>query len=75
MSKMKFYCIEYIDEEGDSVIRHTFLTQEQKQILLDEFSERGTKASIYDLTCMQTDTLSNEIDTLGFSKDKENELG
>ncbi len=45
----KFYSIEYVDEEGEIVIRHSFLTDEQKNILLEEFKNRNMKANIYNL--------------------------
>ena len=47
----KSFCsIQYVDEEGEQVIRHAFLTEEEQKIVVDEFAKRGISGKVYDLT-------------------------
>jgi hypothetical protein len=44
----KVYCtIEYIDKDGESVIEHIVLTEEEKIILINKFIDAGIIACIY----------------------------
>ncbi len=70
MSEAKHYCIEYIDEDGENVVRHAILTYEEKQMLLEEFQFRKINASFYDLSCVQTEDDSNGSNLLSFSGDE-----
>ena len=50
----KFYSIEFIDEEGEEIVKHFFLTDEQKEMLVEEFNARDIVVKIHDLTPPQT---------------------
>lgn len=58
---MRHYTIEYIDDDGDTVIQHVSMTQPQALELLEKFVKRGTTAKIYDLTPPQVDEASTVI--------------
>ena len=45
-----FCSIKYVDEEGDQVIRHAFLTVEEQKAVVAEFVRRGIVGEINDLT-------------------------
>lgn len=49
MSK-RFHSIEYVDDEGDTVVRHAMMTKEEAEQLLGEFASRGASVTINDLT-------------------------
>ena len=44
-----FCSIEYVDEEGDKVIRHAFLSVDEQRQVIEEFARRGFDAKIHDL--------------------------
>ena len=46
----KFYSIEFIDHEGEEIVKHFFLTDEQKLFLIEEFNSRNISVKIHDLT-------------------------
>ena len=46
----RFCSIQYIDEEGDQVIRHAFLTVDEQKMVVDEFARRGMRGTVNDLT-------------------------
>jgi len=46
----RFYSVEYLDEEGEEVVRHSFMTDQQATLLIEEFARRGVFAQIHDLT-------------------------
>lgn len=46
----RFHSIEYVDDEGDHVIRHAMMTSEEVQQLLEECAARGVSVTIHDLT-------------------------
>jgi hypothetical protein len=41
-----FYSIEYIDSDGDLVIKHKFMTQEEANGLIEGFAKNRMKATI-----------------------------
>lgn len=47
--RQHFCSIEYIDEEGDKVIKHAFLTVEEQKTVVEQCIQRGIKAKVYDL--------------------------
>lgn len=54
MSK-RFHSIEYVDDEGDTVVRHAMMTRPEAEQLLGEFAARGASVTINDLTPEQVD--------------------
>ncbi len=46
----RFHSIEYVDDEGDQVVRHAMMTSAEAQQLLEEFAARGVAVTIHDLT-------------------------
>lgn len=46
----KFWSIEYVDDEGEQVVRHAHLTDEQATAVMDEFCRLGVVAAMHDLT-------------------------
>lgn len=54
MSK-RFHSIEYVDDEGETVVRHAFMTRQEAEQLLEEFASRGSSVVIHDLTPEQVD--------------------
>ena len=53
--RKRFYSIEYVDDEGDTVVRHAMMTREEAGRLLAEFASRGVPATVNDLTPEQVD--------------------
>jgi hypothetical protein len=51
----RFHSIEYVDDEGDTVVRHAMMTREEAELLLAEFASRGSSVTINDLTPEQVD--------------------
>jgi hypothetical protein len=51
----RFHSIEYVDDEGDTVVRHAFMTRQEAEQLLGEFASRGASVTINDLTPEQVD--------------------
>ena len=49
-SGKQFCSIDYFDHEGDRVIRHAFLSAEERQKLVDECIKNGIQVKIYDLS-------------------------
>lgn len=45
-----FCSIEYVDEEGDKVIKHAFLSVDEQRLVVEEFARRGFSAKVYDLS-------------------------
>jgi hypothetical protein len=42
------YCtVEYLDENGDPVIKHMMLSESDKNELIEQFIQRGVVATIY----------------------------
>lgn len=41
-----FYSVEYVDEDGDPVIRHGIMTDGEAAALIEEFRSRGIEASV-----------------------------
>jgi hypothetical protein len=64
---MRNYSIEYVDEEGDTVIKHAMLSQADALALMESFAARGISAKMYDLTPPQVDEASV---TFGHGKEK-----
>jgi hypothetical protein len=46
----RFYSIEYVDEDGDQVIKHGFMTPTEAEELHRQFLVRGIRSSINDLS-------------------------
>ena len=47
----KAYCsVVYVDEEGDLVIKHAYLTAEEQLLTKEEGKKRGLDIKVYDLT-------------------------
>jgi hypothetical protein len=61
-----FYAVEYIDEEGESNIKHGFMTPEQASILCEQFAQKGIIASIHSLSPAPPDVVSanQELDEM-----------
>lgn len=51
----RFHSIEYVDDEGDVVVRHASMTKPEAERLLEEFAQRGVPVTIHDLTPEQVD--------------------
>ena len=41
-----FYSVEYLDGDGDPVIEHGFMTDDEARDLIEEFRSRGVTASV-----------------------------
>lgn len=52
---MRNYSMEYIDDEGETVIRHAMLTQPDALALMESFARAGVSVTMYDLTPPQVD--------------------
>lgn len=46
----KFYSIEYVDDEGDSVIRHAILEPDEAEKLVSEMTKNGIHGCVHDLS-------------------------
>jgi hypothetical protein len=46
----RFYVIEYVDDEGDQVVKHALLEPEEAAMLVDEMARSGTSGSVTDLS-------------------------
>lgn len=53
--RKRFHSIEYVDDEGDTVVRHAMMTRPEAEQLLEEFASRGASVTINDLTPEQVD--------------------
>jgi hypothetical protein len=51
----RVHSIEYVDDEGDVVVRHAMMTSVEAEQLLGEFASRGASVTINDLTPEQVD--------------------
>jgi len=49
-SRKQFCSIDYFDHEGERVIKHAFLSVEEKQMIMDECIKNGILVKIYDLS-------------------------
>lgn len=49
----KFFSIEYVDLEGDLVVKHAIMDDSEKEELLKNMMENGIKGNIYDLSQQQ----------------------
>ncbi len=49
------YSIEYVDEDGESVIRHALMTAEEADFFVRTAAERGITVALHDLTPPQVD--------------------
>ena len=49
-SEKQFCSIDYVDNEGDRVIKHAFLSIEEQQKIIDECVKCGIQAKIYILS-------------------------
>lgn len=47
---VKFYSVEFTDEEGELNIKHVFMTETEKLELLEKFRSNGISAAIYQLS-------------------------
>jgi len=52
---MRHYSMEYVDEEGEVVIKHVSMTQSEALGLIQELARKGVSAKMYDLTPPQVD--------------------
>lgn len=52
---MRRYSLEYVDVDGDVVIKSAEMTQSEALKLIQSFAERGISAKIYDITPPQVD--------------------
>lgn len=60
-----FYSIEYVDEDGDLVIRHGMMTNEEASKLIEGFRSRGIRASVNRLSGQQgADVSSLDVEKL-----------
>lgn len=60
--KPSFCSVEYVDDEGEKVIKHAFLTKQEQIAMVEKFASLGVSAAIYDLTPPQcTEELSNVL--------------
>lgn len=48
--EVKFYSVEFADEEGELNIKHVFMTEAEKSELLEKFRSHGVSAAIYQLS-------------------------
>ena len=55
---MRHYSMEYVDEDGDVVIKHVSMTQDEALKLIQSLAEKGVSAKLYDLTPPQADEAS-----------------
>jgi|WetSurMetagenome_2_1015567.scaffolds.fasta_scaffold18500_5 hypothetical protein len=50
MTSKKFWSIKYIDDEGEEVIKHAFMTNEESSILVTEFAKQGISMVAHQLS-------------------------
>jgi hypothetical protein len=66
MGKTRLYSVEYIDDEGDSVINHAYMTPQQALDLLERMRVQGVGATICDLSGSSgTDVMSVDEGQMG----------
>lgn len=46
----RFHSIEYVDDEGEQVVKHAMLTPDEAWQLVQEFAARGASVAVHDLT-------------------------
>lgn len=46
----RFHSIEYVDDEGEQVVQHAMLTEEEAWQVVQEFAARGGSVTVHDLT-------------------------
>lgn len=46
----RFYVVEYVDEEGDQVVKHVLLEPEEAAKLIENMAKKGVMGSVSDLT-------------------------
>jgi len=47
---LRFYAIEYVDSEGDQVVKHALLQPEEAARLVEEMAAAGVSGSVTDLS-------------------------
>jgi hypothetical protein len=52
---VRHYTLEYVDLDGDVVIKHVSMSQVQALELIQKFASEGVSAKMYDLTPPQVD--------------------
>lgn len=50
MTSKKFWSIEYIDNEGEEIIKHAFMTNEESSMLVVELAKQGISAVAHQLS-------------------------
>ena len=50
MTPKKFWSIKYTDDEGEEVIKHAFMTDEESSILITEFAKQGISVVAHQLS-------------------------
>lgn len=46
----RFYVIDYVDEEGEQVVKHALMEPEEARQLVEETAKRGISGSVADLS-------------------------
>jgi predicted restriction endonuclease len=50
MTLKKFWSVEYIDNEGEQVVKHVYMTDEESSMLITEFAKQGFSAIAHQLS-------------------------
>jgi hypothetical protein len=50
MALKKFWSVEYVDGEGEQVIKHVYMTDEESSMLITEFAKQGFSAVAHQLS-------------------------
>lgn len=50
MTPKKFWSIKYIDNEGEEVVKHAFMTDEESSMLITEFAKQGISVVAHQLS-------------------------
>lgn len=71
----KFYVIDYIDDEGDQVVKHALLEPDEAKELWNTMVSHGIIGSMTDLSSQSTEAQNPEPETrsLVISSDEETE--
>lgn len=56
MEKTRLYSVEYMDDEGDTIVSHSLMTPQEALNLLEKMRMKGVSCTICDLSGVGTGT-------------------